>query len=45
LVLDRLDSWVVDRTIEKESLEAMFDFKFKKIVVQEKEEKIKIKSR
>jgi hypothetical protein len=35
----------MNRTIEKESLEAMFNSKFKKIVVQEKEEKIKIKSR
>jgi hypothetical protein len=34
----------MNRTIEKESLETMFDSKFKKIVVQEKEEKIKIKS-
>jgi hypothetical protein len=41
LVLDRLDSWVVDCIIEKESSEAIFDSEFKKIVVREEEKEDK----
>jgi polyribonucleotide nucleotidyltransferase len=37
LVSDRLDSWVVDRTKEKESSEVIFDSKFIKIIIREEE--------
>jgi hypothetical protein len=37
LVSDRLNSWVIDCIIKKESSKASFDSEFKKIVVREEE--------